>query len=77
MLNANKLCIFESGNYKVVYKELDDPRMQRRTQFVQVSYSGKPEWHLDFHNMIVESWEDADDLVHQLKCLVRDLTEGE
>ncbi len=77
MQNMEKTCIFEAGNYKVVYKCMDDPRTQRLSHFVQVSHSGKPEWHVDFWNMTVECWEDADNLVHQLSCFVRDIKEGE
>lgn len=77
MRDMEKTCIFEGGNYKVMYKCIDDPKRMQISHFTQVSHMSKPEWHVDFHNLIVESWEDADDLVHQLSCLVRDVREGE
>jgi hypothetical protein len=77
MRDVTKVCTFQGGDYKVIYRCEDDPRKQQIVHITQVAHIGKPEWHLDLWNMEVDSWEDADNLIHQISCFINVIKAGE
>lgn len=72
-----KTCTFECGNYKVVYRCSQDVVRHQLSHITQIYYNAQPEWHLDLWNMRCDSWEDADNLIQQMNCLVNVIKEGE
>lgn len=77
MQDIEKICTFESGNYKVVYRCTQDLVRHQLSHMTQVCHTVSPEWHLDFWNMKVDSWEDADNLIHQISCFINVIKAGE
>lgn len=77
-MEVDAKCVFVYGNFEVICTRRDVIRDKVKHEYrTQVSHECEPKWHIDLWDMKVDSWEAADDLIHQISCFINMIKAGE